>query len=276
MRTILHTSDLHFGPKFLPPVAEGLERLIDGRRPDLLVVAGDLTQRAKPRQFREAREWLQRQPVPVLAVPGNHDVPMYRFWERIFAPFGAWQRHLWPEREPVYEDDELLVVSINTAFNWTIKNGRVTEHSLQRVVRRLRRAPDERYRVVVAHHPLAPPCKFPDQGTARHAARAAEALARAGAELVLGGHFHVTYLRPLADFRGATAPELPVLHAGTTTSSRGREWERGVNSCNWLEIGTESIEVSQLVWDRDEFAPSGLTWQLPRRAAGDLAPAGQI
>src|ERR1700728_3239791 len=111
-RTLLHCSDVHFGPKHLPAVTAGLLALIEARRPDLVVVSGDLTQRAKPAQFRAAREFVDRIPVLTLVVPGNHDVPMYRglFLERIFAPFQAYRRCFSADLEPILRDDEMLVV----------------------------------------------------------------------------------------------------------------------------------------------------------------------
>ena len=126
MRQILHISDVHFGPYHQPEVAAGVLDLIERRRPDLVAVSGDLTQRAKPYQFVEAREFVDRIPVPTIAVPGNHDVPMYRFWERLLAPYGAYRKHFAQELEPVVRDDEMLVVGVNTAHNWTIKDGRIT------------------------------------------------------------------------------------------------------------------------------------------------------
>ena len=102
---------------------------VERQRPDLVVVSGDLTQRAKPEQFRQARAFVDRIEalgVPTLTVPGNHDVPLYRVWERIFNPFGCYRKYFSPELEPVYRDDELLVVGINTAFGWTLKDGRIT------------------------------------------------------------------------------------------------------------------------------------------------------
>ena len=125
MRRILHISDVHFGPPHLPEVAAGVLRLVASRQPDFVALSGDLTQRAKPHQFRDARSWVDRIEAPTVTVPGNHDVPMYRFWERFLRPYGAYRRNFAADLEPVYRDDELLAVGINTAYGWTFTGGRI-------------------------------------------------------------------------------------------------------------------------------------------------------
>ena len=131
MRNVLHISDIHFGPKHLPAVSAGVLELAAARRPDLVVISGDLTLRAKPHQFREARAFADElaRIAPVLAVPGNHDVPLYRVWERLLQPFGAWRRHFAGELEPVFRDSELLVAGVNTAQAFALKGGRIVESS---------------------------------------------------------------------------------------------------------------------------------------------------
>src|SRR3954465_14201960 len=118
LRTILHISDVHFGPPHLPRVSEGVLELIDRLRPGFVVVSGDLTQRAKPEQFRQARAFVDRIPVPSLVVPGNHDVPLYRVWARYFDPYGACRKYFRPGLEPVYRDSPLPSRPANTGFWW--------------------------------------------------------------------------------------------------------------------------------------------------------------
>jgi DNA repair exonuclease SbcCD nuclease subunit len=95
-------------------VSQGVLELIDRNRPDLVVISGDLTQRARPEQFRQAREFVDRIPVPSLAVPGNHDVPLYRVWERIFSPYGCYRKHFSPDLEPVWRLGEKEVLYVRT------------------------------------------------------------------------------------------------------------------------------------------------------------------
>jgi 3',5'-cyclic AMP phosphodiesterase CpdA len=247
-RTLLHCSDVHFGPPHRPRVAAGLLELIASRRPDLVVVSGDLTQRAKPEQFRAARRFVDQIPVPSLVVPGNHDVPMYRVWERVFSPFGAYRRDFSPELEPVYRDDEMLVVGVNTAFGWTVQGGRITVRRLREVSALLAAAPAALFKVVVAHHQLIPPPAFGPQKVLVNARRAMEAFSAAGVDLVLSGHLHRAYLGSSEEFYPSGRPPVLILHSGTSTSSRGRGGERDLNTCNWIEVGSRAVVVSHHRW----------------------------
>ncbi len=248
MRNLLHCSDVHFGPPHLPEVTEGLLELAARRRPDLVVVSGDLTQRAKPAQFREARQFVERLPAPSLVIPGNHDVPMYRFWERVWNPFGAYRKHFSSEMEPVFRDEEMLVAGINTAFNWTIKNGRITARRLEALRRLLAAAPPGVWRVVAAHHQLIPPAGFGSRQVLRNARRAMELFAASGVDLVLSGHLHQAYIASSEEPAPRGLPPVVVLHSGTSTSSRGRGGERGRNTCNWIRLDAASMTLSHYAW----------------------------
>lgn len=248
MRQILHISDIHFGPHHAPEVADSVLALLERRRPDMVVLSGDLTQRAKPYQFRQARDFIDRIEVPTLVVPGNHDVPMYRVWERVFAPYWAYRKHFSEDLEPVHEDDGLLVVGINTAFNWTIKDGRIRGSRLREVEALLAAAPDKT-KIIVAHHELIPAPRFDTQRVLSGARAAAEVFARQGVDMVLSGHLHQAYVMASEAFYPSDDLPFLVVHSGTTTSHRGRGCERRRYSCNWIRIADDKLTVSQLRWN---------------------------
>src|ERR671912_32747 len=141
MRRIAHISDLHFHLTD-PAVVEALAAELNADRPDLVAVSGDLTMRARSREFRAARTFLDRVRAPVLAVPGNHDITSYWLHERFLDPLGRWRRFIAEEPEPVWADGEIAVVGVNTAsragafLDWS--QGRVGEGRLRRAVDRLR------------------------------------------------------------------------------------------------------------------------------------------
>lgn len=264
MPTILHVSDVHFGPKHLPELSAAVGELAVEARPDVVVVSGDLTQRAKPHQFRAARAWLDALPAPAVFVPGNHDVPMYRFWERIFAPFGAWRGHFDRSLVRGHAADGLAVIGVNTAFEWTTKHGRLAGADLGRLERELAALPAEALRVLVAHHPLARAAELGDEPVTAGGAAALDLCRRHGVELVLSGHLHRSFWLRAARTGLGEGPF--VVHAGTTTSSRGRGAERGRNSLHWIEADRATIRVERRFWDprQREFRTEART-ELPRR-----------
>jgi 3',5'-cyclic AMP phosphodiesterase CpdA len=266
---ILHISDVHFGPPHLPQVSEAILDLLDRRTPDLVVISGDLTQRAKPEQFRQARDFADRISVPMLAVPGNHDVPMYRCWERALSPYGAYRKYFDRELEPVFKDSKAYVVGVNTAFGWTIENGRFTDRRLREVERLFQDAPRDRFRIVVAHHPPIRPPELSHKNVVLNAQRALEAFSRSGVELLLSGHLHRSMVEASGVYYPKTHPELVVALSGTTTSSRGRGREEGKNSCNWIEVTKGSIVVSTLRWQpQDHSFQADPEIRFPRQISG--------
>ena len=263
MRTILHISDVHFGPPHLPRVSQGVLEFVERHRPSLVVLSGDLTQRAKPEQFREARVFVDRIPVPTIVVPGNHDVPLYRVWERVFQPFGCYRRNFSEELEPVFRDGELLIVGINTAYGWTVKEGRIKLDRLLEVARIFEEAPAELFKIVVAHHHLIPPPNFGSQRVLGNAYEAIDLFSGVGVDLILSGHQHQTYIGNSEEFYPKKGrPPVVVLHSGTTTSRRGRGAEREKNSCNWIRIDERSMIVSHYRWhdSLERFAEHSRHW----------------
>lgn len=223
--------------------------MVEARRPDLVVVAGDLTQRAKPEQFREARAFVDSLPVPTITVPGNHDVPLWRLWERVFNPYGAYRKHFDETLEPVFEDEEMLVVGLNTAHGWTFTEGRIGRSRLERAAERLESAPTSLFKLVVAHHPLIPPPRFGEKRILAKAAEVVDVFSSVGVDLVLSGHRHQSFLANSEEFYPKGRPPVVLVHSGTTTSDRGRGCEKGKNTCYWIELDSELIRVSLLLWE---------------------------
>src|ERR1700675_617851 len=135
MRTLAHLSEPHFG-RIERATVRALIATVTEARPDIVVVSGDLTQRAKQREFQEASEFLDALPSPQIVVPGNHDVPLYNILARALKPLRNYQRYISNELEPFYCDDEIAIIGVNTARSLTLKNGRISH---QQVVRRCAR-----------------------------------------------------------------------------------------------------------------------------------------
>ena len=286
MRDILHISDVHLGPPHLPRLAEGLLAFAEREAPDLIVLSGDLTQRAKPRQFVAARAFVDRLPAPTLVVPGNHDVPLYRCWERFLSPHGAYGKHFDRDLEPVFRDDELLVAGVNTAHGWTFTGGRFRSRRLGELQRLFAEARGASCRIVVAHHDLIPPPRFDRQRVSRNSVAAVRVFADSGVELVLSGHRHQAYVGTAGEFYPDEQPgrrRQPVLivHSGTTTSNRGRGVEKKQNTCNWIQVRKDAFVVSRLWWNGQTFVArsrqhhprGGVALEAPRARVDSLGSA---
>ncbi|HSH46270.1 MAG TPA: metallophosphoesterase, partial [Longimicrobiales bacterium] len=154
MLTILHVSDLHFGPPYVPRVGEALLQAAEALEPDVVVASGDFTQRARAEQFAEARRYLDRLPdVPTVVVPGNHDVPLFRVWERIFSPYDMYRRYIAEELDQVIRVEGAVIVALNsTSPLRAITNGRINRTQLEFCQREFQKAPEEAIKIVVAHH----------------------------------------------------------------------------------------------------------------------------
>ena len=130
MRTIVHLSDLHFG-RVDYAVVEPLVQTVAELAPDVLAVSGDLTQRARSEEFKEAREFLDTLPSPQIIVPGNHDVPLYNVFKRFLQPLDKYKRYITGDLEPFHADAEIAIMGINTARSLTIKDGRINEVQIE-------------------------------------------------------------------------------------------------------------------------------------------------
>jgi 3',5'-cyclic AMP phosphodiesterase CpdA len=246
MRRLVHLSDIHFGSvdqTILLPLIETVRRM----EPHLVVVSGDLTQRAKSWEFAEARAFLNRLPQPQLVVPGNHDVPLFNPYSRFIDKLKRYQRYITPDLEPSYVDEEIAVLGINTARAWTWKSGRVNPRQIARIREALCALDPQVTRIVVTHHPFDLPQRFADTNLVGRARMAMGYLAECGADLLLAGHIHVssvssTFLRYQIAGHAAL-----VVQAGTATSTRARG---ELNSFNSLRIEAGSIEVERWSWSR--------------------------
>jgi len=156
MRTLVHLSDLHFG-RVNHVVAEALRHTVSDLRPDVLVVSGDFTQRARSWQFRAARAFLDSLPQPQLIVPGNHDVPLHNVFARFLTPLRNYRRHITDDVRPSYLDEEIALIGTDTTRSFTIGGGGIRKRELHRIRNLLKEIAPSVVRVLVAHHPFDEP-----------------------------------------------------------------------------------------------------------------------
>lgn len=253
MPEILHVSDLHFGSPFLPDRAEAVRRLAECAQPDVIVVSGDFTQRARRAQFEAAAAYLAQFEAPLVFTPGNHDVPLYRVHERFLSPYRLYRRYIDDRLDAVHALPGMTIVSLNSTRSFTFSNGRLTRRQLEFAEEALRASPRGDLRVVVTHHHLAPPPDFSRDHVMPGARRALRLFQSLDVHLILAGHMHRAYIGDSLDFFPGESREegIVVVQCGTTTSARGRGRERLGNSLNYIAVDREEIHVTHYLW-RDE------------------------
>ena len=266
MRTLVHLSDLHFGrvdEELLGPLHDLVHRIA----PHVVVVSGDLTQRAKSEQFEQAKAWLDTLPGPQIIVPGNHDISLYNVFRRFVLPLDRYKRYITDELEPVYFDDEIAVMGVNTARSLTIKDGSVNKEQVAAIRTRLCGLERHITRIVVTHHPFDLPAHADQDALVDRAPMAMKAFSECGVDLLLSGHMHASHSGSTADRYQMSEYAALVVQAGTATSTRGRG---EVNSFNVVRVEHDKVEVDRYGWDMvgkmfsvmstEKFLRSGNVW----------------
>ncbi|MEO5718863.1 MAG: metallophosphoesterase [Chthoniobacterales bacterium] len=243
MRTLLHLSDLHFG-RVDHSLVEPLIAAAHAFAPDLVVISGDFTQRARRMEYRAAREFLERMPEPQLLVPGNHDIPLWDVIRRFVSPLGRYRHYISRELMPFFQDEEIAVLGINTARSLTRKYGRINQRQVTEASKILSRVRPEVVKVVVTHHPFDVPAGKRSHLVGR-AVMAMEGLACAGVDLLLAGHLHLHHTGLTAQRYQIEGHSALVVQAGTTISTRGRGES---NSFNLIRIEHHEITIERYAW----------------------------
>lgn len=252
MTVVLQISDTHFGTE-QPPVVAALLRLAREQQPDVAILSGDITQRARAAQFRAARRFVDELAIePTLVVPGNHDIALFDVLQRFCAPYGRYRRAFGAELEPALETPQLLVLCVNTTRRYRHVNGEISAAQIERVALRLRGAQAGQLRIVVTHQPVHVMTASEEKNLLRGHAAAVHAWSAAGADLILGGHIHLPYTRPLRERFAELPRAVWSVQAGTATSWRIR---RGApNSVNLIRYAGVAGRQRHCVverWDYD-------------------------
>ena len=244
MRVLVHLSDLHFGrvdTALLGPLAKTVEAL----SPDVLVVSGDLTQRARSREFEQAAAYLRKLPGRQVVVPGNHDVPLYNVFDRLLRPLAKFRRHVQADLSPSFIDDEIAVLGVNTARSLVVKNGRINEAQVRTLRETFRGLADTAVKVVVTHHPFDVSADRDADERVGRADMALRVFAECGVDVLLAGHLHVSRVAGTGRRDAPNGHQALVVSAGTATSTRGRG---EANSFNVLRLRKERIEIDRYEW----------------------------
>jgi 3',5'-cyclic AMP phosphodiesterase CpdA len=255
MRTIAHISDIHFGRED-PVIVEGLLRAISDAAPDLVVVSGDLTQRARKRQFRAAREFLRSlPPVPQIVIPGNHDISLTSLVDRAFKPFKRFKKYITDDLEPYLEDEELAISGINTVRLATVNDGRIKTRAVEIACDQLGQSALGKARIVVTHHPMDISLDDREHHIVSRSKAAMKRFGDCGVDLFLSGHLHTGRTIATSARYKREGFSAVVVHAGTAVSTRRRGEPNAWNLVRLDDVTrtTGTIEIEAMHWDRSAF-----------------------
>ncbi|MDQ5822521.1 MAG: metallophosphoesterase [Actinomycetota bacterium] len=252
---ILHVSDLHTGTREDPEVAHALAALVERVSPTLVIASGDLTHRGRRDQHERAAALLRGFGIPLLAIPGNHDIP-YSFPARFTRPWAEFER-LWETTEPEYAADGLFVVGMNSVRPWRHQSGAIRDTQLAHLAESFATAPEGTFRVAVLHHHLlGAPWRSQKKPVARrnHVLRS---LVEAGAELLLAGHIHQAAVSEQRDFVVAMGGERGVVVSIAPGLGQPRPNRLGeARGLHVYEIHPTRLGVHTYIWREDDW---GLT-----------------
>lgn len=243
MRRIAHLSDMHFGTED-PSIAELAVDAVNRSKPDVVVVSGDLTQRARKREFIAARRFLDQLPRPQIVVPGNHDVPLYNLFDRFFRRLNKFQKYITGDLMPTFIDEELAIVGVSTARSMVIKGGRINEAQVEFIRSKMSVMGDRSLKIVVTHHPFDLPADSHHDDVVGRAHYAMPRIAECGGDVFLAGHLHVGHIETTAKrYKLDNGRVALVIQAGTATSARVRDEP---HSFNIIDFEHPTLRIERL------------------------------
>jgi len=238
---VAHVSDPHFGSMASEHIWQALIECIGSYRCDAVLVTGDLTQRARISEFKDAVQFLKSLSIPYLVIPGNHDV--HAWWHRpdlrLFNPFRRYKQMISADLEPEISQRDLAVLGLNSAYGLTIKSGRCTSRHLQKIRDFFPKQSPETLKILAIHHPLSLVTTFDAVDVARGGKQALDVAAESGVDVICSGHWHLSHVS-CTDIRGS---QMYFSIAGTATSNRWRSPQMGINSWNLIEKSAKGIEI---------------------------------
>ena len=252
MARLIHLSDLHFG-SHETKLVEAVEQQVNDYRPDLVVISGDLTQRARTAQFEEACAFLGRlrdDGHAVLAVPGNHDIPLYDVLRRFLSPLTRYRKYIDDSLCPFHQLPTAAILGVNTARSATFKHGKINHEQIAFIRETFDRVDPKVPRILVTHHPIfALPTGDGVGEPIKNQQGVIEMIGSLGVDMLLAGHNHRASHQDSADFVTKSTGAL-VIQAGTATSNRVRGEHQSFNK---IVVNGENVEVTLVGWHHTEF-----------------------
>ncbi|MWV26364.1 metallophosphoesterase family protein [Aurantiacibacter rhizosphaerae] len=273
-KLLFHLSDIHFGLEDNRAL-DWVKQEIAERRPDAVAVTGDLTMRARHREFDAATAWIKSLEAPVTVEVGNHDLPYFNPIERFFDPYKR-IRAISDKVEREIDLPGIAIVPLKTVRRWQPRlnwsKGWVTDAALERCLTTLDAMPKGQQALVTVHHPLR---EVGTQGTAltKHGLKALGELAQRPVLAVLSGHVHDAF-----DIMEETVHGKVRMIGAGTLSQRVRSTPPSFNELHWdgtdLHVKVRNLEdittSDMMIRDVPEDALP------PRDPKEPVAPVGRV
>lgn len=246
-RNYVHLSDLHFG-RHDDEVIKALHYFLEAQKSQInhILITGDFTQRARVSQFKKAARFIQELGLPVVAIPGNHDIPLFNLLRRWLKSYGRYDRLLSPHVCEAFEDDETIILGLRTTNKWTVKNGRFKTRDAEIVAARFAKAKDK-IKILLCHHPLFDTSTEDGSGVEGDQVGLRDRILDADPDLILSGHGHASSVKLLADKKSGNPTVL--ISAGTVFSTRTRTES---NAFNWIGFENGKGHVETIMFDEKQ------------------------
>jgi 3',5'-cyclic AMP phosphodiesterase CpdA len=236
---------MHFGSDE-PLVTADLVKSVQAINPDLVVLSGDFTQRARHWQFKAARDFVNRLPEPKLVIPGNHDMPLFNIVARLFWPFSGYRKFIEPlgVAGAAYRDEEMAVFGLNTARRFTGKNGRISGEQIAEIEKFFTELGEGVTRILVTHHPMGQVANEVFVDLAFGSQLALPRVAHAGVQMLVSGHHHRCLSGTIEETENKE--QVLIVYAGTANSTRTREGDG--NTYNLIHIDGFDVRIQVMRW----------------------------
>ncbi len=248
MIKIAHISDIHFGAEDSAAVEKIIED-IEMQKPRMIAVSGDLTQRAKSRQFEAAADFLDRLDYPMIVIPGNHDISLFNIFRRFYRPLKKFFKYISDDIFPEYDDDDMAAVGVNTARSLTWKGGRINEDQIREIENRFENK-DDKLKVLILHHNISPSPGKKKQSFIGRAEMLLKTINKSQIDLILAGHVHTAYTKVIRQSEKGDISSI-IVSAGTAVSKRVRGGEP--NSYNIIKGSRQELEIEIRAFTGEKF-----------------------
>lgn len=245
MRILVHISDMHFG-KIDTSCIDPMLAAIKAINPNLVIISGDFTQRARVSEFTDSADFIKRLEHPHFVIPGNHDIrPLYSPLSRLADPFDRYKKYISDVIEPGYIDDEIAIGTVRTVRSHAVKDGRVSRRQIERLTQWFKRVDDHKIKIVVTHHPFDLPSDWSNFRLTRRAKMAVHELAEVGVDMYLSGHYHKSSVIHTADRYKIDNYAAVAVQAGTVSIRQRKE----AQSFNLIFIEAKTVRIDTYLFD---------------------------